>query len=167
MHGMRRIGIQFYGDGVDVWFSSLEELSVVDFPNLEECSSAINENSFSSLRKLILKRCCTLTLTSISNLSLLSVLVLDNIPGLFTLPEGLIASPCLSSLKIMSFPKLRSLPLPIGNLTALKSLTIAWCEELSSLPQTLQNLKALDSMEISNCHEIISMLAGWMVGLEV
>lgn len=113
---MRRIGIEFYGDGVDIWFSSLEELSVIDFPNLEECSSAINENSFSSLRKLILKRCptleiialprslqhlelqgCTLTLTSISNLSLLSVLVLDNIPGLFTLPEGLIASPCLSS----------------------------------------------------------------------
>ncbi|KAM1289538.1 hypothetical protein ACFX2I_016783 [Malus domestica] len=186
MHGVRSIGTEFYGDGADIRFSSLEELTLSEFPNLEEWSSTNSENSFPSLRKLTVKRCpklahipspqslqhlelqdCNPTLTSVGSLSLLSVLVLENIPGLLTFPEGFIASACLSSLKILSCPKLRSLPLQIGNLTALKSLTIRWCEELSSLPQTLQNLKALESLEISNCHSIISMPDGWIGGLSL
>ncbi|KAM1224494.1 hypothetical protein ACFX2G_044340 [Malus domestica] len=184
MHGVRRIGTEFYGDGADIRFPSLEKLSLSDFPNLEEWTSANSENSFPSLKKLTVKRCpklahipspqslqhlklqdCNPMLTSVANLGLLSVLVLENIPGLLTLPEGLTASACLSSLKILSCPKLRSLPLQIRNLTALKSLTIRCCEELSSLPQTLQNLKALESLEISNCHSIISMPDGWIGGL--
>ncbi|KAM1617977.1 hypothetical protein ACFX1Q_017671 [Malus domestica] len=186
MHGVRSIGTEFYGDGADIRFSSLEELTLSEFPNLEEWSSTNSENSFPSLRKLTVKRCpklahipspqslqhlelqdCIPTLTSVGSLSLLSVLVLENIPGLLTLPGGFIASACLSSLKILSCPKLRSLPLQIGNLTALKSLTIQWCEELFSLPQTLQNLKALESLEISNCHSIISMPDGWIGGLSL
>ncbi|XP_068313985.1 putative disease resistance protein RGA1 [Pyrus communis] len=184
MHGVRRIGTEFYGDGADIRFPSLEKLSLSDFPNLEEWTSANSENSFPSLKKLTVKRCpklahipspqslqhlelqdCNLMLTPVANLGLLSVLVLENIPGLLTLPEGLTASACLSSLKILSCPKLRSLPLQIRNLTALKSLTIRCCEELSSLPQTSQNLKALESLEISNCHSIISMPDGWIGGL--
>ncbi|KAM1895283.1 hypothetical protein ACFX13_044060 [Malus domestica] len=184
MHGVRRIGTEFYGDGADIRFPSLEKLSLSDFPNLEEWTSANSENSFPSLKKLTVKRCpklahipspqslqhlklqdCNPMLTSVANLGLLSVLVLESIPGLLTLPEGLTASACLSSLKILSCPKLRSLPLQIRNLTALKSLTIRCCDELSSLPQTLQNLKALESLEISNCHSIISMPDGWIGGL--
>ncbi|XP_050126796.1 putative disease resistance RPP13-like protein 1 [Malus sylvestris] len=138
MHGVRSIGTEFYGDGADIRFSSLEELTLSEFPNLEEWSSTNSQNSFPSLRKLTVKRCpklahipspqslqhlelqdCNPTLTSVGSLSLLSVLVLENIPGLLTFPEGFIASACLSSLKILSCPKLRSLPLQIRNLTAL------------------------------------------------
>ncbi|KAB2634834.1 disease resistance protein RGA2-like [Pyrus ussuriensis x Pyrus communis] len=184
MHGVKRIGVELYGDGMDVWFPSLEELLISDFPNLEEWSNANGGSAFSRLKKLTVKRCpklahmplpqflehlelrdCNPTMTSISSLSLLSVLVLEKIPNLFSLPEGLFASASLSSLKILSCPKLRSVPLEIGTLTALKSLTISWCDELSYLPQSLQNLKSLESLEISDCHSLISMPNGGIASL--
>ncbi|TQE02581.1 hypothetical protein C1H46_011815 [Malus baccata] len=184
MDGVKRIGVELYGDGMDVWFPSLEELLISDFPNLEEWSNANGGSAFPRLKKLTVKRCpklahmplpqllehlelrdCNPTMTSISSLSLLSVLVLEKIPSLFSLPEGLFASASLSSLKILSCPKLHSVPLEIGTLTALKSLTISWCDELSHLPQSLQNLRSLESLEISDCHSLISMPNGGIAGL--
>ncbi|CAN6721441.1 unnamed protein product [Malus baccata var. baccata] len=156
MHGVRRIGTEFYGDGADIRFPSLEKLSLGDFPTwksgqkltVKRCPKLAHIPSPQSLQHLKLQDCNPM-LTSVANLGLLSVLVLENIPGLLTLPEGLTASACLSSLKILSCPKLRSLPLQIRNLTALKSLTI----------------RSLESLEISNCHSIISMPDGWIGGL--
>lgn len=187
LHGMesvKRIGFEFYGDSTHIFFSSLEELSLSDFPDLETWSSANNENAFPNLRKLTVNRCpklahiplclslrhlelrdCNPTLIFIGSLTLLSVLVIEKLPELCSLPQGLSASASLSSLEILSCPKLCSLPLEIGNLTELKSLTIRWCEELSSLPESLQNLKALESLEISDCHSIISMPYGAIGGL--
>ncbi|XP_062022988.1 putative disease resistance protein RGA1 isoform X1 [Rosa rugosa] len=185
MDSLKHVGADFYGDGTSIPFSSLQELSLCDLSNLEEWSSANNMTSFPRLRKLTVNRCpklahiplseslqhlelrgCKLRLMSIANLSLLSVLVLENIPDLSSLPQGLIASAHLSCLKILSCPKLRSLPLEMGNcLTSLKSLTIGWCQDLSSLPESLQNLKALESLEISDCHYIISMPDGAIGGL--
>ncbi|XP_061999254.1 probable disease resistance protein At5g66900 [Rosa rugosa] len=178
MESVTRIGFEFYGDSTDICFSSLEELSLSDFPNLETWSSANNENAFPSLRKLTINRCpklthipfclslqhlelrdCNPSSIFIGGLTLLTVLVLEKLPELRSLPPGLSASN-LSSLEVLSCPKLCSLPLEIGNLTALKSLTIRWCDELSSLPESLQNLKALESLEISDCHSIISMPDG-------
>ncbi|BFG41344.1 hypothetical protein CerSpe_276180 [Prunus speciosa] len=185
LHGMnrvKRIGREFYGRQRNAR-SSLEELSLSDFPNLEDWSTGNKENALPQLTKLIVKRCpklvhiplslslrhlelrdCNLTLVSIANLSLLSVLVIEKIPELVSLPEGLFASARLSSLKILSCPKLVSLPTEIGNLSALKSLTIGWCEELYTLP-SLQNMKALESLEISDCHSLISMPDGGIGGL--
>ncbi|XP_050364558.1 putative disease resistance protein RGA1 [Argentina anserina] len=184
MDSIEHVGAHLYGDGTSIPFSSLEELSLCDISNLEEWLSANNRASFPRLRKLTVNRCpklahiplpeslqhlelrgCKLSLMSISNLSFLSVLVLDNIPGLSSLPEGLIASAHLSSIKILSCPKLRSLPLEMGNLSALKSFIIRWCQELSFLPQSLQNLKALESLEIGDCHSIISMPDGAIGGM--
>ncbi|PRQ24170.1 putative P-loop containing nucleoside triphosphate hydrolase, leucine-rich repeat domain, L [Rosa chinensis] len=185
MDCLKHVGADFYGDGTSIPFLSLEELSLCDLSNMEEWSSANNMTSFPRLRKLTVNRCpklahipfseslqhlelrgCKLRLMSIANLSLLSVLVLENIPDLSSLPEGLIASAHLSCLKILSCPKLCSLPLEMGNcLTSLKSLTIGWCQDLSSLPDSLQNLKALESLEISDCHYIISMPDGAIGGL--
>ncbi|KAK9910923.1 hypothetical protein M0R45_034857 [Rubus argutus] len=187
LHGMesvKRIGFEFYGDSTDICFSSLEELSLSDFPNLETWSSANNENAFPSLRKLTVNRCpklahiplclslqhlemrdCNPTLIFVGSLTLLSVLVIEKLPELRSLPQGFSASATLSSLEILSCPKLCSLPFEIGNLTELKSLTIRWCEELSSLPESLQNLKALESLEISDCHSIVSMPDGAIGGL--
>ncbi|KAM5554738.1 putative disease resistance protein RGA1 [Rosa sericea] len=187
LHGMesvKRIGFEFYGDSTDIYFSSLEELLISDFPNLEAWSSANNENAFPSLRKLTINRCpklthipyclslqhlelrdCNPSSIYIGGLTLLTVLVIEKLPELRSLPQRLSASASLSSLEVLSCPKLCSLPLEMGNLTALKSLTIRWCDELSFLPQSLQNLKALESLEISDCHSIISMPDGAIGGL--
>ncbi|CAL8175686.1 unnamed protein product [Prunus armeniaca] len=184
MHGMKSIGTEFYGDCKDIWFPSLEELSISDFANLEEWSSANVGNAFPRLKKLTIKSCpklghiplpqslqhlelrnCNPTMVAVADLSLLSVLILDKIPDLVSLPEGLFASASLSSLKILSCPKLHSMPLEMQNLSSLKSLTIRWCEELSSLPQSLKNVKSLESLEISNCNHLISLPDGGIAGL--
>ncbi|CAB4289926.1 unnamed protein product [Prunus armeniaca] len=184
MHGVVRIGREFYGDSTDIWFPSLEELSISDFAKLEECSSANYGNAFPRLKKLTVKSCpklariplpqslqhlelrdCNHRMMPMADLSLLSVLILDKIPELVSLPEELFASARLSSLKILSCPKLHSMPLHMQNLSSLKSLTIRWCGELFSLPQSLQNLKALESMEISDCHSLTSLPNCGIAGL--
>ncbi|XP_021830898.1 disease resistance protein RGA2-like, partial [Prunus avium] len=184
MHGVKKIGTEFYGNGTDIWFPSLQELSISDFANLEEWSSANDGNAFRRLKKITVKSCpklahiplpqslqhlelrdCNPTMVPIANLSLLYVLIVDKIPDLVSLPEGLFASTSLSSLKIVSCPKLHSMPLEIQNLSSLKSLTIRWCEKLSSLPQSLQNLKALESLEISGCGSLRSLPDGGIAGL--
>ncbi|CAL9021678.1 unnamed protein product [Prunus brigantina] len=170
MHGVKSIGTEFYGDGTDIWFPLLEELSIRDFANLEEWSGAKSCPKLAyillpqSLQHLEL-RDCNPTMVPIAALSSLSVLILDNIPDLVSLPEGLFVSTSLSSLKILSCPKLHSMPLHMQNLSSLKSLTIRWCEELSSLPQSLQNLKALESLEISDCHSLTSLPNCGIAGL--
>ncbi|PQQ20018.1 disease resistance protein RGA2 [Prunus yedoensis var. nudiflora] len=149
-----------------------------------EWSSANDGNAFRRLKKLTVKSCpklahiplpqslqhlelrdCNPTMMYMADLSLLSVLILDNIRDLVSLPEGLFASASLSSLKILSCPKLHSMSLHMQNLSSLKSLTIRWCEELSSLPQSLHNLKALESLEISDCHSLTSLPKCGIAGL--
>ncbi|KAL6269914.1 hypothetical protein ACE6H2_026825 [Prunus campanulata] len=184
MHGLKSIGTKFYGDSTDIWFPLLEELSISDFANLEQWSSANVGNAFPGLKKLTIKSCpklahipfpqslqhlelrnCNPTMEFVEDLSLLYVLILDKIPDLVYLREGLFASASLSSLKILSCPKLHSMPSEMQNLSSLKSLTIRWCEELSSLPQSLQNLKALESLEISGCGKLTSLPDGGIAGL--
>ncbi|BFG41340.1 hypothetical protein CerSpe_276140 [Prunus speciosa] len=182
--GVKKIGREFYGDGTNIWFPSLEELSISDFANLEEWSRANDGNAFHRLKKLTVKSCpklahiplppslqhlelrnCNPAMMSIANLSLLSVLILDHITDLVSLPEGLFASVSLSSLDILSCFKLQSVPLEMQNLSSLKSLTIRSCRELSSLPKNLQNLNALESLEISGCGSLTSLPDGGIAGL--
>ncbi|CAL9021679.1 unnamed protein product, partial [Prunus brigantina] len=156
MHGVKSIEWSNANDGNE--FPKLKELSVKSCPNLAHIPLP------QSLQHLEL-RDCNPTMMSIADLSLLYVLILEKIPDLVSLPDGLFASASLSSLKILSCPKLHSMPLHMQNLSSLKSLTIHWCEELASLPQSLQNLKALESLEISDCHSLTSLPDCGIAGL--
>ncbi|KDP35930.1 hypothetical protein JCGZ_09902 [Jatropha curcas] len=185
MDGVKGIGLEFYGEGMHTPFPELEELTIKGFPNLEEWSIVNDGQTFPKLRKLIVNNCprlakmpsfrslqhlelrdCSQTIFSNENLPSLSILAIEKIPELFSLPRSfLVENTLLTSLEIISCPKLHSLPSELGSLISLKTLTIRWCEELTSLPQSLQNLKALEYLEICECHNIISLPDNGLGGL--
>ncbi|XVE60655.1 hypothetical protein DITRI_Ditri05aG0145700 [Diplodiscus trichospermus] len=178
MHAVRNIGSEFYGEGTGRPFPSLKELALIDFPFLEFWWGFNRREEFPSLVKLTLKKCTRLqnmpwmpslqhlelrscnemVLQSASNLTSLSILVIDEfLEHLRFLEKLLQNNPLLMSLKISSCPKLHSIPPSLGKLVNLKSLAICWCEKLHPLPRGMQNLTALESLEIIECPSLISL----------
>ncbi|PON39777.1 NB-ARC domain, LRR domain containing protein [Parasponia andersonii] len=178
MPSVKRIGVEFYSEGMNSPFPVLKELVLMDFPNLEEWSNPDGGEAFPSLSKLILNKCpqltvmpqilsiehlelrdCSSTLVhSFQNLTSLKTLLIEKVEDLLCFSGIFPASnSCLTSLEIKSCPQLRNLPSHLESLTAMKALTIRWCEELSFLPQGLQNLDALESLEIGDCHNLVSL----------
>ncbi|KAK2660011.1 hypothetical protein Ddye_006544 [Dipteronia dyeriana] len=182
MLGMPNVkNIGFYGRVPGRQFQSLQELSFIDFPNLEfwwsmnmkeefpslvkltinKCPKLKNMPCFPSLKHLELRNCNEMILRSAANLSTLLNLVIDVFSGRLVLLESLLGNnPHLMSLTISSCTNLWSISSKLGGLVALKSLTIRWCEELISLPQEIQNLSSLESLEIIECHSLISLPEG-------
>ncbi|KAJ7968355.1 Disease resistance protein [Quillaja saponaria] len=182
---VKLISREFYADDIQKPFPSLKELTIRDFPNLDEwfgiedkepfvCLEKLHINNcpnlkaapfFPSLHHLELRGCHPSIVNSLEKVSTLSILVIDSFPDMVLSGELLRNNHFLTSLKISSCPNIRSLPLQLENLTALKSLTISWCEELSSLPQGLQNFKSLESLVISECHGLTSLPEDGIGGL--
>ncbi|KAJ4701527.1 Disease resistance protein [Melia azedarach] len=184
MHGMtsvKNIGSGFYGRGSGRLFPSLQELSLIDFSNLEFWWSMNMKEEFPSLVKLIINKCPRLKsipcfpslqhlelrncnemiLRSAANLSTLLNLVIGVFTGRLVILGSLLENnPCLMSLTISSCPNLCSISSKLGSLITLKSLTIRWCEKLISLPQEIQNLSSLESLEVSECHNLTILPEG-------
>ncbi|KAJ1386915.1 P-loop containing nucleoside triphosphate hydrolase [Sesbania bispinosa] len=181
MHSVINIGREFYGGVSGSTFQSLQELSIVDFPNLEFLWSLNGGEEFPSLVKLTIKRCPTLKnmpsiqslqhlelqncdemiLLSASNISSLCTLVIDQFTGQLVPLESLLQNNAsLTSLTISTCQNLLSIPSTLGCLTALKSFTIRWCEELLTLPEDLQNLSSLECLELSECHSLVALPEG-------
>ncbi|XP_015892205.3 putative disease resistance protein RGA3 [Ziziphus jujuba] len=186
MDNIKHISREFYGQDSQKLFPSLKELTLREFPNLEDWCGMDNTEVFPQLRKLILEKCPNLMavplfpsvqhvelqdchpsiINSMENSTSLSNLVIHTFPGLLLLSEELLKNDgSLTSLKISSCQNLHSLPSELEKLTALKSLSISWCEELSCLPQGLQYLKSLESLEISECHGLFSLPDDGIAGL--
>ncbi|KAI5661281.1 hypothetical protein M9H77_20604 [Catharanthus roseus] len=190
MEGMNSVTIisqEFYGEGVRVFFPSLHELSMRNFPALQEWSSPDGAETYPRLSKLILRNCPNLNslpvFPSVQQLQLqgcnpmilkcleqttsLSTLEIAGIDELSYIPGGLLRKNCLlNHLKISSCPKLQSLGSEMAGLASLRSLTIRWCENLFSLPNGLQNLTALESLEISDCHSLRTFPENGIGGLK-
>ncbi|XP_044499793.1 disease resistance protein RGA2-like isoform X1 [Mangifera indica] len=181
MPAVKNIGSGFCGRGSGRPFQSLQELTFIEFPNLEfwqgtnakeefpslfkltvnGCPRLKNLPFFSSLQHLELRNCNEMILRSATNLSTLLNLVIDVFTGELVILETLLQNnPCLTYLTICSCPNFRSISSKLGSLIALKSLTIRWCQQLISLPQEIQNLSSLESLEISECSNLKTLPEG-------
>ncbi|MCI29491.1 disease resistance protein (CC-NBS-LRR class) family protein [Trifolium medium] len=82
-------------------------------------------------------------------------LVIDNIPGLLTLPEWIEgAAETLEALAISELPNFRMLPECLTTMTHLKKLGISGCPQLLSLPSGIHHLTALEFLRIKGCPEL-------------
>ncbi|CAJ2652554.1 unnamed protein product [Trifolium pratense] len=159
-------------DGVEVGiFPSLEELYLMDLPNIEGLLKVEKEEMFPCLSELSIDHCPKLALPclpslkeltvwqcnnellrSISNFCCLTRLTLKDGEGITSFPEGMFTNlTFLQTLKIFGFSKLKELPNEPFNL-ALEHLSISNCDELESLPEQIwESLQSLRSLKIVNC----------------
>nr|XP_043622377.1 disease resistance protein RGA2-like [Erigeron canadensis] len=186
MNKVEEIGPEFYGEGSNVAFPSLQELHIKDFPvlkvwyseddqcifpllrklTIKNCPNLIQLPIFLSIQHLTLHACNTRILDPISKSTSLLTLLIQEFSELFTLPEEILQNnSLLLSLEIISCPNLHSLPLEFQTLNFLETLTLRWCQNLSSLPNGFQNLTALKTLEITECHGI-SILGEEIGGLK-
>ncbi|VVA15929.1 Hypothetical predicted protein [Prunus dulcis] len=149
---------------IDIWFPSLEELSISDVANLEEWSSANDGNAFCRLKNLTVKSCPKLAHISLPQ-SLQHLELRDCNPTmceeLSSLPQSLQNLKALESLEISDCHSLTSLPnCGIACLVSLRILSIENCSELTSLSSSLEQLTLLEHLTIMYCPKRGSFLAG-------
>lgn len=187
MDCITRIDNHFYGKNTKKPFPSLKELTISNFPNLQEWSSFSNSETFSCLQKLIVDKCPNLKsipahfpflehlelrdchpkiMNSMENITTLTYLVIDTFLELSHLPGELLKNNrCLASLEISSCHNLKSLPSELQSLISLKSFIISSCSELSNLPVRLHKLKHLEFLEINGCHNMALLPSDGLKGL--
>ncbi|XP_028070154.1 disease resistance protein RGA2-like [Camellia sinensis] len=168
----------FPGEGPVRRFPSLEDLSIVDLPNLKGLSREEGRELLPRLHKISIKncpkltlphlsspenlyvsRCSNVTLSSISNLICLTSLTVCHDDKVISFPEEMFQNlNALESLYIERFSKLKVLPTNLESLVSLKSLCIHSCHGLESLPEHgLRSLKSLQHLEINRCNNLSSL----------
>ncbi|XP_074582259.1 putative disease resistance protein RGA4 [Curcuma longa] len=151
MANITQMGAEFHGYG---GFPSLQELRLNQMDNLEEWSeSHVVDQLFPLLQNLLISNCPKLKsmprfpriqelqisccsesiLSCVGRLTSLSVLNVENIDDMTSLPNG-----C------------------IRNLTSLKELEIIECRQLERVPSGLKNLHMLETLNIVNCPQLES-----------
>ncbi|XP_077216187.1 putative disease resistance protein RGA3 [Tasmannia lanceolata] len=175
MDGLKHIEGEFIGGSNKVikGFPSLEELELVDMPNLEEwsgaregdmpCLGTLNMSNCPKLQRfphllsinnLELQDCNEMVLASVPCLTTLKSLQIRSIKGLISLPAGFLQPlTVLEKLEIIRCNELVSWPKEAGlhDLPSLQYLKIDWCSELESLGDDEEGLPiTLRSLDISN-----------------
>ena len=155
MHGVKRMGHEFYGDGCSLQpFQSLETLMLDNMLELEEWSSGVEESGvreFPRLHELTIWNCPNLRRLSprfpaLTNLEIRYCEKLDSLKRLPSVGNSVDGGelPCLHQLSILGCPKLRELP---DCFSSLLRLEIYKCSELSSLPR----LPLLCELDLEEC----------------
>ncbi|RWR79700.1 putative disease resistance protein RGA1 [Cinnamomum micranthum f. kanehirae] len=127
LYGLKKIGHEFYGDGIMTGFPPLEKLSFDSMPDLEELSGLESDirhiraidisnctrlgglPSVSTIRQLTLSKCEEQIFTSLPYLTSVSFLIISNFSNLTSLGNGLQHLTSLQSLEIDCCPELTSL----------------------------------------------------------
>ncbi|RVW54249.1 putative disease resistance protein RGA1 [Vitis vinifera] len=155
MHGVKRMGHEFYGDGCSLQpFQSLETLMLDNMLELEEWSSGVEESGvreFPRLHELTIWNCPNLRRLSprfpaLTNLEIRYCEKLDSLKRLPSVGNSVDGGelPCLHQLSILGCPKLRRITLLLSSLLRLE---IYKCSELSSLPR----LPLLCELDLEEC----------------
>ncbi|XP_027181823.1 putative disease resistance protein RGA1 [Coffea eugenioides] len=115
-----------------------------------------------SLKELCVEQCPNMAWASISNLTSLNSLIIEEIPELSCFPEEMLQNlSLLESLDLGFIWDLRALPRSLASLTALKKLTIEGCPELESLPEEgLRGLASLQKLSLVRCYNLVSLSMG-------
>ncbi|XP_050379380.1 putative disease resistance RPP13-like protein 1 [Argentina anserina] len=187
LDGVRSIGPEFYGDGKIKPFRSLQVLSVNGMLGLEEWCNIGDTNHelevFSNLQELCLIDLPNLTGTfAFDNFPMLKILFWSNLslavsrsrnkflaltsvtflrcPEIVSFPDGGLHAPNLSELNMQRCGHLRSMPAQMHNLLpSLQKLQVLYCPELESFPEGGLPSK-LESLEIS-CENLIAKHMHW------
>ncbi|KAK4438058.1 hypothetical protein Salat_0139900 [Sesamum alatum] len=160
LSSITHIGQEIYRDDVEVSFPSLQELSMRDFPLLQQWASLDGKETFPRLRKLILNNCPRLI--SVPHFTSLEHLELRRCSS--TVLNCIKHTTLLSTLAIEGFSSFSHIR--IRRLTSLTLLSIRWCQDLPLLSEELQNLVALEVLEISDCHSVTALPGNVMEGLK-
>ncbi|XP_073109682.1 putative disease resistance protein RGA1 [Elaeis guineensis] len=158
MHAVRRIGEEFYGDGGGITFPSLEDLTLVDMPDLEkwhaESCPRLTKLEIISCPKLVVQPCipCSVEIFEIisSNEMLLSAGSLAKLSKLRSLQ---IFCCGISSSSSGWWDGLQCL-------TALDSLQIRECDELTCLPEDIMYLPSLHTLFLWGNRNLRSLEGG-------
>ncbi|XP_077229358.1 disease resistance protein RGA2-like [Tasmannia lanceolata] len=175
MDGLKHIEGEFIGGSNKVieGFPSLEELELINMPNLEEwcgaregdmpclgtlkisnCTKLQRFPHLPSINNLELGYCNEMVLASVPCLTTLKSLQICSIKGLISLPPGFLQPlTALEILHVTECNELVSWPKEVGlhDLPSLHYLKIYWCPKLESLGDDKEGLPiTLRSLEISN-----------------
>ncbi|KAL0422473.1 UNVERIFIED_CONTAM: hypothetical protein Slati_3270200 [Sesamum latifolium] len=145
LSSITHIGQEIYGDDVEVSFPSLQELTVRDFPNLQQWARLDGKETFPSLAALP---------DHIENLPSLVSLAIISCPMIEFLPEGMKHVTTLRSLEIRSCAGLKDLPEWLDSLTSLRAFAISDCCNLKSLPVAVRRLTKLQHLTIQDCPDL-------------
>ncbi|XP_058079928.1 putative disease resistance protein RGA3 [Magnolia sinica] len=167
MDAVKRIDNHFYGNVITQGFPSLEKLTIKDMPNLEEWSGFNGREVFPCLEQLHVDKCDKLvSLPELQNSTSLHRLTIENCNSLTSLRIQGLSS--LQNLAIQHCKSLTSLIGGVQHLTALESLNIDECpelassrlEKLTSLSEWLRHAITLRQLNISNCESLMALPEG-------
>ncbi|GFP92409.1 putative disease resistance rpp13-like protein 1 [Phtheirospermum japonicum] len=187
MPKVKRVGIEFYGEGVTIPFPKLETLRFdnlpewkkwtgfsdgkIDFPHLQHLAvfrcdklTEVSPLSFPALRALDIEECDKVLLESFLGLNSLNYLKVEAITGLSHLPTELMQSlkslevlECCSCNELLSLWPDENIPRQ-QHLAHLRRLVVADCSQLVSLGHGEQQLPCnLQVLELFRCANLVSL----------
>ncbi|XP_074314548.1 disease resistance RPP13-like protein 4 [Silene latifolia] len=145
-----------------LFFPSLEELELSEFPKLNLMSLLGVVKHLTSLQSLDIRNCKNLDLevdeevaTPWNSRHLLSTMRLSKLPKLVNIPKEFQYLTCLQAVMIENCENLEALPEWLNCLTSLQKLSIFGCDNLKLLPEAIAYMPFLKTLDLRWCGENI------------